>query len=707
MKFFSILVPILLLGMPTHTRAQTGRIGHLVDLPLEDLLEITIATASKTDQKLTQAPAIISVITARQIETRGYRSIAEVLQNVPGFDLITDHLLANIGLRGINSGMQAWSRNVKIMIDGQAIAFRPSTENWLNEDLFPISAVEQIEIVRGPASVLYGANAFLGVVNIITKSSRSGHSRMISARAGSTGGELAYGGELVYTRKLGHAEFLLAGAGSRSDRSGLSPQNIPDHVIYAPGTESVADITRPKSFFAKLSYQTESFGKLTLDGFYQNLDSGGEFQSWGVLTGRNRINLTNFYVRSKYSRPIGDHLTGNASVAVSQGKPGDKEHLAINLEGFADWLTRSVKCSGLDMTADATYSFRGQNRIIFGFDYTRDRQAPQTFYRHTGGQPTEPTDLLAFSDTTFSQTGLYAQTILYPFQLVEAQFLSELGLTLGLRYDAHNIYNDVWTSRIAGVFPITRRLNAKILYGTSFKAPSAVELYTNFMIPGGLVGNPELAPEKARTFEAALSFKVTPDVFFSWNGYINRIKNKVELVRSTATQNDIPANISEIESAGFETELLVLKNNWSSYLNASYQDSRLKKADLWDPRQQWVVRTRLYPSVMTKFGLTCQIPAYLLYANVEGRYIGPRRASEQNISIYDTLNNLDAYALDAYFVADVTLGTMAHWWLSIGEAQLRLKINNILNQEYAYPGFKDFDIPGLGRTFSFEITQNF
>ena len=84
-------------------------------------MNINIITASKRTETISEAPAIISVITSLQIRQRGYRTVAEALESLPGIDILNDHLQYNAGIRGINSGMRAWSRIVKVMIDNQPV----------------------------------------------------------------------------------------------------------------------------------------------------------------------------------------------------------------------------------------------------------------------------------------------------------------------------------------------------------------------------------------------------------------------------------------------------------------------------------------------------------------------------------------------------------------------------------------------------------
>src|SRR5204862_7851421 len=114
------------------------------------------------------APAIISVYTQREIRRWGYQTVAEVLAHALGFYVTDDHILPNVGVRGVTGGLGAESGVIKVMIDGRSVAYRTTSGNWLGVELIPLESIAQIEIIRGPASALYGADAFLGVVNIIT-----------------------------------------------------------------------------------------------------------------------------------------------------------------------------------------------------------------------------------------------------------------------------------------------------------------------------------------------------------------------------------------------------------------------------------------------------------------------------------------------------------------------------------------------------------
>ncbi|HLV65170.1 MAG TPA: TonB-dependent receptor plug domain-containing protein, partial [Polyangiaceae bacterium] len=136
--------------------------GEIEDLDLVGLLNVEVSTASKTAESLDEAAAVITVVTRADIERWGYQSVAEVLQHTLGFYLIDDHILPNAGVRGMTGGLGAESGVIKVMIDGRSVAYRRTSGNWLGVELVPLESVAQIEIIRGPASALYGADAFLG-----------------------------------------------------------------------------------------------------------------------------------------------------------------------------------------------------------------------------------------------------------------------------------------------------------------------------------------------------------------------------------------------------------------------------------------------------------------------------------------------------------------------------------------------------------------
>src|SRR5262249_39338788 len=140
------------------------------ELNLEELLgagEVKTAIASGWEQTVEEAPGVVSIVTAEEIQNLGARTLEEVLRTLPGFDVLTDSLgRSRLVLRGIEPGGS--SDTVLLLFNGTP----------LNEDLnggatlinldLPVEHVKRLEVVRGPGSALYGGNAFAGVVNIVS-----------------------------------------------------------------------------------------------------------------------------------------------------------------------------------------------------------------------------------------------------------------------------------------------------------------------------------------------------------------------------------------------------------------------------------------------------------------------------------------------------------------------------------------------------------
>ncbi len=684
--------------------ADTSSTQLLFELSLEDLMNIEIVSAVRQNQNITDAPSIVSVITENQIKERGYLSVDEALNSIAGLDVITDHYQPNLGIRGINGGLRSWSRLVKVMIDGQNVSFRSSSDNYLDASLIPIEAIERIEIIRGPNSALYGKDAFLGVVNIITKSGEKLENASISHFFANIDENPSFGLSTIWGGTKDNFDFIFASSYSQIDKSGLSPYNVPGSTIYDNQDISQQNESNPFSIFAKLSYEKENLGKFVFDMNYQIINSYAEFLDWGTLTHNNRISLFNAYQRLVYTKDFFENFTSNVSLSHSTGKPLKHEILDTDSD-LSEWIERDIGYTSYDLGGNISYFFDDINNFTLGVDYITDIHDHQKFYTVTnaGIRTLNPGGTEGIRN--FNNFGIYLQMILNAAEFFNINYLNDLTLTAGYRFDYHNIYGDVLTYRLAAVYHIADQLSTKIMYGTSFNAPSSVQLYTNPIFPGDIIGNSELKPERAKTLEWAIMGKLTDNINFNTNLYYTIIDDKIEyLLPYGETTNITAANIAKIYSAGIESELNIFYHNSVSYLNYSYQKTINERTN---PLHGLIkVETSLYPHHMIKFGETYRFPKYYIKLNIDGNYISSRKASEQNNFIYDPINyTINSYSLDSYFLFNFMISSMNLKFLDDNETILSFKVDNLLNTKYYYPGFKDYDIPGLGRLFTFRITQ--
>src|ERR1700732_5055410 len=174
-----ILVILSFLPLPNTTPVlaqNKGDTPNLLDMSLEDLMSIEIDSvygASGFKQKVTEAPASVTIITSEEIQKFGYKTLADILRNVRGFYVTYDRNYSYLGVRGYGPSGDYNSR-IAVLIDGHRLndnifdAAPFGTEFPIDVDL-----IDRVEVIRGPNSSLYVASAFLGVINIITKRGRN------------------------------------------------------------------------------------------------------------------------------------------------------------------------------------------------------------------------------------------------------------------------------------------------------------------------------------------------------------------------------------------------------------------------------------------------------------------------------------------------------------------------------------------------------
>ncbi len=121
-RIVAVLMMVLLVpAVPVRAEVSAGDRERWRDMSLEDLLKVKLVTATKSELNLADTPGVVSVVSARQIRLRGYRSLADVLRSIPGFSVIDDHVISSASVRGVND-LRQWNSVLKVLIDGQPIS---------------------------------------------------------------------------------------------------------------------------------------------------------------------------------------------------------------------------------------------------------------------------------------------------------------------------------------------------------------------------------------------------------------------------------------------------------------------------------------------------------------------------------------------------------------------------------------------------------
>jgi iron complex outermembrane receptor protein len=677
-------------------------------LRLEDLLQIRVRVATKTELQAAATPAIVTVVTRDEIEARGYRSLAEVLRAVPGFYDVYDGVTHNIGVRGINGGQNAGGSVIKLMIDGQPVDYRPTTGNFFGEELIPMIAVERIEIIRGPASALYGANAFLGVVNVITRSGAAIGGARIVGQGALERTHLGGGGGMAIGTALGPVDVMLAANYLYLDRSGLGlPPQSPILAIDTTGIAGRApsryDTAQPISVVGKLSMNSVLYGKLTFLAAVQSLYAHGEYQAIAPLTHDTLITELNQNYRLAYEVTPIERLTLSASVHYFNGAPTPDSRQNV---GRSDYLMLpSVGARGGGLNLEGRVRAHRMLEVTVGGDFVDEEHTLETFdekrilpvYGPNGmtvlraaGTITPGQDHGA--TRTFRNVGAFVQGLLTP--------TPEWTFVAGVRLDDHNIYGANVSAR-GGIVYARRALSLKLLYGSSFKAPSAEQLYAQPIGFGGIEGNPQLQAQKAHTIELA-------------GGY--QLPGQRGTISANVFASDVIGRVEFLPVGSF-VEAENIRDEW---VLGGELDSRFRLARPLHLRfSAGVARTvalspgagligkpildnPLFPDY--QFHLigdwSLPIPRAGLRLSVELSYIGPREASFSN-----ALSFGGPYQLSGYVYTALALATSELRILPRRETHVALRISDVINYQWVEPGFGGVDIPSQGITVFLSLVQ--
>ena len=547
-----ILISAVLLTATSRVLAEALTVEEELESLYGDAEFVSIATGSR--QHISQAPATATVITAEDIQAMGATDLDQVLEIVPGLhvSVSTNRYNPVYAIRGIYSGTNP---HVLVLINGI-----PITNAYLGNRNqvwggMPVENIARIEVVRGPGSALFGADAFAGTINIITKTAQDIQGTEVGARAGSFATKDAWilhggkwgGMEAAFSLELhstdGQKEFVDADAQTRLDSL------FGTHASLAPGPVNV----RRETLDTRLDLSKDNL-RLRL-GYQGRFDvgSGGGIAQALDPTGRgdsDRYNADLTYHNAMLTKDW-DVTAQLSYFSVTQLSdlvifpPGAfKGAFPDGVMGNPDVYERHWRVG-----VSALYTGFDTHQLLLGMGFNRANmykvREVKNFSQVSGPLPVPLGRLVDVTDTAPFITP-HSRNVYYALVQDEWRFIRDWSLTTGVRWDHYSDFGDTVNPRLALVWLTRHDLTTKFLYGRAFRAPSLAEQFA-INNPVGL-GNSNLKPETINTLELLFDYRPTNDLRTNLSFFRYKTADTIRLV-----PDSIPAATFTNQNTGSQT----------------------------------------------------------------------------------------------------------------------------------------------------------
>ena len=657
-------LPILALSLALAVQAAetsgTPKAADLSELPLEALMDIEVPKvygASKLEQKETEAPASVTVVTANEIKKYGNRTLADVLRSVQGFNVSYDRNYAFLGARGLSLG--DFNDRVLLLVDGHRANNNYNDGAAIGTDfMLDVDLIDHVEVIRGPGSVLYGNNAFFGVINVVTRKGQQLNGFEGSGEYGEFG-----------TYKLRETYGKLFTNGVQLLLSGTYYESAGPSSLYYPEFDPRIN---PGNYLA------------SNNGLAQNMDGDSSRSFFGSL------GYTDFTLEGAYNSRTKVNPTALLSTTFN-----DPDLRTTDERSYASFKFAHSFPEVVDVTAQIYYD-RYVHDIGYPFVPTLFKETDvgewggaelqlnkRLWDRHVLTVGAEYRDDFRqdsqVSDQTATYTDLHTNRVSYGVYVQgDFEVLTNLHLNAGLRYDQYGDFDPALDPRVALIYNPWEKSTFKAIYGTAFRAPSFYEISTSDHV---------LKPEQITGYELVYEQDLGRHLRSSLSGFYNQMDDL--LVFSSGSFTNFAAQTKGLE--------LALEAFWPSGIRGrasySFQDTR-DNATGWDVPDS--------PNHLLKLNLSVPLVRDKLFASLELQYTSNRR------SLHTTSDLITVQGQEAggFGVVNLTLFSQN----LIKNLEFSASIYNLLDSRYGDPA-SSFHTQDLiqqdGRSFRVKLTYRF
>lgn len=555
---------------------------------LEALLNRPVYAASKFAEDAAGAPAAVTVLTAGDIRAYGWRTLAEVLGAVRGVHLRYDRFYTYAGVRGL-ARPGDYSSRLLVLIDGMRVNDNIYDQAGVGRE-FPldVALIERVEFIPGPGSALYGSNAVLGVVNVVTRSGAAALGHSVAVELGSANSRLV---SVTSGRELGSARLLLA----------AKAENRPGRTLRfaeydAPETNDGVTADADRETDRKL-YARWSDGGLTASAIVSQRRKRIPTGAFDTVFPSTRTGGTDRYA---FADLQWQHDTAERGQFAARLVFGQYEFRGRFDYPAPDGL-QQLDQRGRWIGAEARWlvAHWPSQRLVLGVEAQSNVEQRQRSAFELGG-------MAASIDERSHRFGVFAND--------EIEILPGLNAVLGLRLDRRLDGDGAATPRLGLVWEARPGLFVKLLDGRAYREPNAYESqYEDIAFDA----NPELRSETLRASELALEWRARPGLRLAGSLYRYRVRDLIELQEDATSGQLVFNNVGSVDARGIELEAdhvaasgWRLRGSWSAQRAEDRQDGR---------------RLSNAPTSLAKLHTSMPFVAWRSRVGLEWQRIGARR----------------------------------------------------------------------------------
>jgi len=594
------------------SQPTTGN-DYLFEMSLEQLIELPydVSTASKYQQEISDAPASVTVITADEIRKYGYHTLPDILNSVPGFYINYDRNYHYLGIRGFRRPGD-YNTRVLVLIDGHRTNENVGDASYIGTQ-FPVDVdlIDRVEIIRGPGFSLYGNNALLAVVNVITKGANKLQGLELSGQLASFNSRR---GRATYGKVFGEdAQLLVSATGYESEGQQLYFKEFDSPSTFNGLVKNDGD--KFGNFFAKASV-----GNFILTAAHTAENKGIPTAPWDSVFADSRTQTSDdtTLIGLTYNRNLSDWASVKARAVygsydyqgtwpTNNAPPGEDPDIVLAQDSWSGrWCDTELQLFAQPLE---------NHKLVCGLESRYNiRQNQQSW---------DEMEVYLDDHRSSQSWGLYLQD--------EFAVSDKLTFVAGIRHDRYDTFGGTTNSRLAAIYHPMNNTTLKLLYGEAFRAPSAYELYYNdgdYTQKASL----NLRPETIKNYEIILERELNKKMRATVSGFHYIMHDLIDQYIDPADGLLVFKNLNEVKATGIETGL---EGMWGSGLKTRVSYSYVEAED--DATGQQLVNS---PNHLAKLNLTTPILEDRLFAGLGLLYSSKARTLSGNYTDNFTIVNL-------------------------------------------------------------------